>query len=131
MKDELISYEVAKLAKEKGFNELCGYCYIEGERLIIHVTQNERTRVDCYTASTQSLLQRWLREVHKISTECYYLNLPNNEELDDTSIKKWAISIHDIFPYTTEFYEGFETYNSYEEATEIALLEALKLINNG
>ena len=32
MKDQLISLEVAKLAKDKGFNETC-YSYYENERL--------------------------------------------------------------------------------------------------
>jgi hypothetical protein len=46
MQEELITLETAKLAKEKGFD------YFNG----IYKTQR----------STQSLLQKWLREIHKI-----------------------------------------------------------------
>jgi hypothetical protein len=67
MKEELIKFETAKLAKEKGFdietdyftlgnynpnNDLMALCY--------------KSEIDFYFLPTQSLLQRWLREKHEI-----------------------------------------------------------------
>ena len=61
--DELATYEVAKLAKEKGFNEKCNFYYQKG---VISTDgcfnrYNKGVEYIC-SAPTQSLLQRWLRE---------------------------------------------------------------------
>ena len=68
---------------------------------------------------SQSLLQKWLRDVHNIHIEMcfswstvnkyYFMIYPNTEQ-----------------PYT---YES-SNYPTYEEALEQALIEALNLINN-
>jgi len=108
MKDELIKFETAKLAKERGFTEGCGW--------LLH-KDNDGSYTNCddlgYNQPTQSLLQRWLREVHNIDiflfkgkngyyTQAYQLDL-NTENLN---------------------------FSTYEEALEVGLFEALKLINN-
>lgn len=65
--EEICTYEVCKLAKEKGFPqdvfgtfEMKSSCYLEDGRFYkdgcIYPIEN------AYTAPTQSLLQRWLRE---------------------------------------------------------------------
>lgn len=67
IRDEICTYEVCKLAKEKGFPqdvfgtcEMKSSCYLEDGRYYkdgcIYPIEN------AYTAPTQSLLQRWLRE---------------------------------------------------------------------
>lgn len=67
--EEICTYEVCKLAKEKGFPqdvfgtcEMKSSCYLEDGRFYkdgcIYPIEN------AYTAPTQSLLQRWLRENH-------------------------------------------------------------------
>lgn len=72
--DEIVTFEVAKLAKEKGFpqdpieNNSCQiYCW-DNLRKIHSLCISamwyigEYNREDMYAAPTQSLLQRWLRE---------------------------------------------------------------------
>lgn len=71
MEEQVISYEVAKLAKEKGFymNSIAyyqeyktgqlRYKYISEEDSTTSVSFDPETRV---AACTQSVLQRWLRE---------------------------------------------------------------------
>lgn len=65
--DEICTYEVSKLAKEKGFPqdvfgtcEMKSSCYLKDGRYYkdgcIYPIE------EAYTAPTQSLLQRWLRE---------------------------------------------------------------------
>ena len=66
MKDKLVSFETAKLAKEKGFKEILNtYLYYNTETGSI---QDGTTFSIDYRllAPTQSLLQRWMREKHGI-----------------------------------------------------------------
>lgn len=70
IKDELVTYEVAKLAKEKGFPQ-----HIGNDAYIVENEYDDEYEVGCcypiqfipdylptITAPTQNLLQRWLRE---------------------------------------------------------------------
>ena len=67
MKETIVSFKVAKLAKDKGFNEIpCHYVYDEG---ILKQSYQAFNRLNFELAPTQSLLQRWLREVHNINIE--------------------------------------------------------------
>jgi hypothetical protein len=65
--EEICTYEVAKLAKEKGFDWKCLNYYNRDEKLmVVKLLMIEYTNSQCdegyITAPTQSLLQRWLRE---------------------------------------------------------------------
>jgi len=62
MKDVLISYETAVLAKEKGFNVWCQSQYLNK---IATVTNT--LKLNHLFAPTQSVLRTWLREKHMIS----------------------------------------------------------------
>lgn len=74
MHEEIVTYKVAKLAKEKGFlqdpkeNNNCQiYCWdnlrkIHSLCISAMWYTGEFNREDMYAAPTQSLLQRWLRE---------------------------------------------------------------------
>ena len=70
MNDEIVTYEVAKLAKDKGFPQ-----HIGDDAYIVENEYDDKYEVGCHypiqftpdylptiTAPTQSLLQRWLRE---------------------------------------------------------------------
>ena len=127
MEEQLISFETAKLAKEKGFklplHSNRNYYNLNGN---IHPYNwfNQFELADYTDAPTQSLLQKWLREVHKINIfissktiENKTIFIPHGRTIPDT-IKNNLIV--DIIQYCTN--------NTYEEALEIALFEALKLI---
>lgn len=140
MTEELIKYETAKLAKEKGFDWDCIYnyvCYTNSEPQLEMRNLNIRSIYDGYkffnnkidnlpensgiicinncTAPTQSLLQRWLREVHKI-------------HIITTSISQesWQYHITNVGDSLGKLYN--EDYYNYEEALEAALVHALNLI---
>jgi hypothetical protein len=122
MTDQLISFETAKLAKEKGFIE-GSKSYYKGDGEIhsfdpeFHpyaIHKNNFMQRFLYEASTQSLLQKWLREEHKIQVWVTYHYPINGKYL-----------------YVLMFKNGVGVQNTYEEALEVALQEALKLINNG
>ena len=113
MTDQLISFETAKLAKEKGFNITgCTSRYWNN-------TLVTGANIQGVAAPTQSLLQKWLREVHNIHMFV-------------------SITTNDIFlcrilnPLFKNGSEGrfiiCKMCNTYEEALEQGLIEALKLI---
>ncbi len=76
MKEKLVTFETAKLAKEKGFNIPSRYYYNQKHNKIdydLHEAQvvdgtyvNSFVNLLDYPAPTQSLLQKWLRERHRI-----------------------------------------------------------------
>lgn len=78
MVDQLISFETAKLAKEKGFISKSPYYQIDDADEIdlvdmkgfpLHSNDQEG---DYYEAPTQSLLQKWLWEKHGIFIEIQF-----------------------------------------------------------
>lgn len=133
MKEQLITFETAKLVKEKGFtlkHIQIGFDYYkpDGEKLRLDEFNKEFIKY-CTPYYTQSLLQKWLREVHQI-----YVQI----EVDRTTYPKfWFEVIHFTgnplnlserewgweSKYTAEF-----LYRTYEEALEEGLQEGLKLI---
>lgn len=131
MKDEIISFETAKLAKEKGLVEGidCEYLYskIKGRVLLPSIKNlegyfdgkltNERES-HLFFAPTQSLLQRWLREVHNINLFVFKTKYIN-------SLKDCWCCENDYMGISDISTEGTDTY---EEALELGLKEALKLI---
>ena len=128
MEDTRVTFETAKLAKEKGFNALCydafnskgnlysnGWCeYIYDNKVEIPFGSGVLESQDIL-APTQSLLSKWLREKHNIHLIAY---------------KNINIDGYDWCYITTDGITNINSYKTYEEAYEIGLQEALKLINN-
>lgn len=126
MKLQVVTFEVAKLAKEKGFTEECHHAYedehgelqsstdMTGEpRFTIEDIEAARSNdYDCCLAPYQQELQRWLREEHKIDMllllyDSYYY--------------------YSIYKSKKYIYTGSKaSYIIYEEAFEAGLLNGLK-----
>jgi len=128
MEDTLISFETAKSAKEKGFTE--------GDHKTIYTELgNIMYDEDGYSpevyllAPSQNLLQKWLREVHK-----YHITINIKYDHSTESVSGFIIKIFNLnqqFPYIWYcdlhlLEDGL--YQTYEEALEVGLQEALKLI---
>ena len=68
--EDYVSFETAKLLKEKGFDELCHQKYdSDGELSFNHVgyVNSEKPCDDFYAlAPTLQMAMKWLREVHKL-----------------------------------------------------------------
>ena len=120
MTEELISFETAKLAKEKGFKNKSSNYYNGASELITskHFHSNNIMQMLRYEAPTQSFLQKWLREEHN----CYIEILMNKK----TKFQYRLISIQDNKPHGDIM--GQKYYNIYEQCLEKALQIALKLI---
>jgi hypothetical protein len=136
MKDELITFKTAKLAKEKGFPIIWKniaytpfyYCDENGKVWDSYLRRSEYDKkseeVILYFKSTQSLLQRWLREVHGIHINITWRSL--NNPLFGCELNQ-LYSKADFDSYHLGIYVD-NKYKSYEKALEQGLQEALKLI---
>ena len=124
MEEQLISFETAVLAKEKGFKIPTPVMYKGNERSYGHNNEwgIDEQRLDgkfpyrnqqWYSIPTQSGLQKWLREKHNIHLIAY---------------KNINIDGYDWCYITTDGITNINSYKTYEEALEFALIEALKLI---
>ena len=120
IEEQYISFETAKLAKEKGFNELCNSDYCKGLINYPHAdneyTNSQISEDGRISRPTQALLAMWLREKYNLHVgvgfcaNWRYIIIP----ITDKIIANWS---------TSE-----KSYSTYEEAMEIGLQEALKLI---
>jgi len=113
MKEQLISLPTAILAKEKGFREEVYHAY-QPELLEFPFDEDHNDHDDRYSAPTQSLLQRWLREVHKIYVSPMFIG-------PDTNKFQYRMDT------PTDVYHS-DWFDTWEECLEAGLLEALKLI---
>ena len=127
MGDQLVIKKTAELAKEKGFNRDTIFGLNRSNLLISKLAHKigcdsfiSWDKHDCdLKIPTQALLQRWLREEHNIN-----INVFTFQNLIDEKLKYYC---WDIFEHET-LGELSEDYRTYEDALEIALIEALKLI---
>lgn len=126
--EDYVSFETAKLLKEKGFNEYCTHVY--------NIKTGRNLEADFYTskhvynswldkneprlivAPTLQMAIKWLREVHNINPVPYALSLG------------WAFDIFDLSNrditgckklYSMDFPSKSEVYNTYEQACEAAI----------
>lgn len=115
MEEQLISFETAKLAKDRGFN-LKEPCTCGGFPNCIC----DAVRIDNYIYKpTQSLLQKWLREKHHLIITIAY-----QYEHDSTPYSYWIYKENNSLPIN----QWVNDLNTYEEALELGLQETLKLI---
>lgn len=116
---ELVSIETAKLAKEKGLDgNICSNYYDWNNNLKTINDYIMVQRMGYIFAPSVSILNRWLREKHHLlitifsqSQESWQFHITQpHQRLEDTKL--------------------YEDYNSYDEAMNTALHEALLMINN-
>jgi hypothetical protein len=138
MHDEICTYEVAKLAKEKGFpqdvsrwldstspsrnyynhkGELNGDCL----EIIKCICRKEEVPIELQTiaAPTQSLLQRWLRDTHAIDIDIYPIFTDG-----DTDKREYGCQIYAVGKSNKPLRIGYA--KSYENMLDKALKYALK-----
>ena len=142
MEDEIVSFEIAMLLKEKGFNEPCSYYYEDNELYKLCYYQGDGTgfvrnnspineKISCEemqcTAPTQSLAQKWLRETRNITFNA------NPHSNDGKIIYVVTINVISSNKYI-DFNVMLDTSNkatmfdTYEDAIESGLRHCLKSI---
>jgi len=137
MEDKLITYNTALLAKDNGFNIPTKAWYYDntlveyGKNGIREMYENN-TIPNCISAPTQSLLQKWLREIHNLWVELHITKTDTPNTFKEGYGKKYLVAyrIHklkvDGHFYGNLMVDGFG--DSWEEALELALEKALNKI---
>lgn len=141
MKEELVTFETAKLANKKGFNIKCSQAfwynsihYEDGSSIDwlqpIKDSDILKLRSECkfeignpfVYRPTQSLLQRWLRVNYNIIAVVKPI----------THSQKFGFFVTGKYQEETRGYlipYNFKPYDTWEEALEEALKQSLQLIN--
>lgn len=116
-REEICTYEVCKLAKEKGFNEKCYHYYQKGVLESDGCFNRYNKGIDsiCSTPA-QSLLQRWLREEKGIHISVFP-NMASSFEFD-----------YIVYNKGDKFWNPIYTAHSDFATYELALEDALKYI---
>ena len=131
MEEKLVTLETAKLAKEKSFNWstymiwMFEYPYYMSEKKDwYHRERNYYCDIPlhepwCYSP-TQSHLAKWLREIHGIQVYVY-----SSAKNDEGKYRDYVVYINGIAQNDARD----EEYQTYEDAMELGLQNALKMIN--
>ncbi len=148
MKEELISFETAKLVKEKGFDVPVRYG-VYGIKMKLtedhgngrnpqqrDVNWNAKTKQQKHSQATsiptQSLLQKWLRDVYDIKLCISYTCIDDSEYayIWDITIPTEKGRKKDSWDFNEKMdsFSRLSWWDTYEEALEEGLKEALKLI---
>ena len=120
--DELVTYEVAKLAKEKGL-PLQKVVKQDGRAFFYELPQSHPDWANCdaWYLPTQSLLQRWLREERGIIVEVF---------VDDDSNMPLTYNIHQYKDWNWEcvchHHGNYYAVTNWELCLEDALKYALE-----
>jgi hypothetical protein len=125
--EDYVSFEVAKLLKEKGFNWDCITYYVDSEpddvKYSMLFENNTTWEERCCSAPTHQMAMKWLREVHH-----YYIQI---------MLDSWALGDHSGYYVVIQKTDSdFEMmlqdavddvfYQTYEEAVEAALRYSLE-----
>lgn len=117
--EDYCSFEVAKLLKEKGFDEYCRSYYELGEPRVYvgsngvcNNTMFQDESNECIARPTHQMAMKWLREKHNLHIEVIYN--PYYEEYKSCMYKNIG-----EYNYT-------EFYSTYEEAVEAAIKYSLE-----
>ena len=142
MEDQIVSFETAMLLKDKGFDEPCSYYYEDDELYKLAYYHGDGTgfvcnsspindRLSCEemqcTAPTQSLAQRWLREVHHITFNANP-HSNNGEIVYIVTIKDISNKKYIDFNVMMDTPTKATMFETYEDAIEEGLKYCLKTI---
>jgi hypothetical protein len=127
MERQVIGFDNAQLAKEKGFDvetldfySLRDRSFYQNKELIFHNHNDESFGPNRASAPSQSRLQKWLREKHNIHVLPIITDHPDGY-IYSFDIKKGLTRVK--LPFNEKHYR-----DTYEYAMELGLQEALKLI---
>lgn len=123
MTEELVTLETAKMLREKGFNEYC--------KNVIDINNipretlyriNDDLPKQCFSQPTQSIVQKWLREIKNLHIEIYRSACGYGYVIVKANNGTWMEDDDAKGP------NDGGNWDTYEEALEAGIFEALKLI---
>lgn len=124
IEESYVSFDTAKLLKEVGFDCNCHKWYEKKDDKVLEweadAACNWNMNKNDFSRPTQALAARWLREVHHYAV-CVWFSKDH---------EKWfyAHGNMDDIVFDTDYCISEYIYDSYEEALEAGLQEAIKLI---
>lgn len=121
IKEDYCSYEVAKILKEKAFNESCYTCYIEKEIFHYDYSSTNYELIDgIISCPTIQMAMKWLREEKNI----FIVIEPYAYDYINEKNKSYVCSLW-VGDNYHEYIES-KDYPSYKEASEAALKYCLE-----
>lgn len=122
--EDYVSFETAKLLKEKGFDEYCGYYNSDGEYWEYRVYNH---RGEYYiSAPTLQMAMKWLREKHHLHIE---IRITNHSMSDMVNVIKyyWVMANTETGKWCDEStVYTVKAFDKSEEAEEDAIRHALE-----
>ena len=127
--EDYVSFETAKLLKEKGFDENCAALYDlktgkMANRGVGYVFNNSQWD-NFITAPTLQMIMKWLREVHGLHIEV----TPNPFDFKHQDVQDgWGCQVTHLSDLAYDSnYEFFQRkYSTYDEACEAAIKYCLE-----
>ena len=116
--EDYVSFEVAKLLKEKGFDEPCLMCYTYDEKLGNYGQYNsyKNSEVFSLTAPTLQMTMKWLRKAHNLHINIFVTW--------KDKIPHYQWSIDNLITQDTTY--DTPCLEKYEEACEAAIKYCLE-----
>ena len=125
IEEQFVSFDTAKMLKEAGFDVPCTSQYTEGKCIWnVGYPYNFNQDEFGYSRPTQALAARWLREVHHLNVYACF----DYVCFDDGERKWFFMRENPMINDYTSVYSSIISYDSYEQALEAGLQEAIKLI---
>jgi len=113
--EDYVSFETAKLLKEKGFNEITDKQFFIIDKIVgdYNITDRARNPERYLDAPTLQMVMKWLREVHNIAIETEWEHLwyayikpmtskPSEEDYYQCKSPKYEIAVEDAIKYCLE-----------------------------
>jgi len=125
--EDYVSFEIAKLLREKGFNEPC-FAYYDlfhdnaGVTLKLYkkFPRNPLNKQYLNVPTLQAAM-KWLRKVYNFYVEVYILKHNSNKTVE------YCITIEDLnFPGSNDGFHIIPSYESYEGACDAAIRYCLE-----
>lgn len=156
MTEQLITFRTARLAKAKGFDVYTNHFFINNKLIDISDLEDvysnnwnkpkwvfdkdghecfgcesdNKKWFDVYSAPTQTLVQKWLREVHKININVVCVTFAREEDVipNQQPMYSGSIVLADGRKYKLSYGYWNVLSPSYEGVLEEALFDSLTLI---
>lgn len=123
MTEELVTLETAKMLKEKGFNEYCKNVISDKGLMMETIFRTSKDLPKSfYSCPMQSIAQKWIRE-----TKNLHISIIRNACGYGYDICKADNGTHIINDLSDGPNDGGQ-WDTYEEALEVGIQEALKFI---
>lgn len=136
IKEDYVSFEIAKLLKEKGFDEGCSFvvnAISKGVMPVSWPTTNsdiEDEKASLIALPTLQMAMKWFREVHKLVITVSIGNENNKGNTDYSNPDRWFyffdITNEKGVVIDTEYDPLSNEFPTYEEACEAAIKYCLE-----